>query len=70
MFFPSSSIVLICFSKTLPLPLNLAGSIICFELDGNISSPVRYSYLPILANDKADIFAASSLSYQIVIYHL
>ena len=31
-------------------------------VEGNISSPVRYSYLLILPYDKADIFAASLLT--------
>ena len=35
--------------------------IIWFRLENNISSPVRYSYLSILADDNADIFATSLL---------
>ena len=43
---------------------NLAYSIICLWLEGNVSSPVRYSYLSILSDNNADIFAASlSISY-------
>ena len=40
---------------------NLACSIICLLLKGNISSPVRYSHLLIFPDDNADIFAASLL---------
>ena len=60
-FLPWSLIVSICFSKAFPKAeqLSLTFSIICFWLDGNISSPVRYSYLSILPDDMADIFAAS-----------
>ena len=66
-FFPSSSIVFVCFSKAFPKGerINLDCSIICFWLEGNISSPVRYSYLLIFADDKVDILAAYLLiSYQ------
>ena len=38
-----------------------ACSIICLWLEDNISSPVSYSYLPILPDENADIFAASLL---------
>ena len=41
--------------------LNLACSITYFGLEGNKSSPLRYSYLLILPGDKVDIFAASLL---------
>ena len=53
----------ICFSKafTNGKYVNLACSIICLWLEGNISSPVRYSYLSILPQDNTDIFAASLL---------
>ena len=53
----------ICFPKAFPRGeyVNLAWSIICFRLDGNISSPLRYSYLLILPDYNADIFAASLL---------
>ena len=63
MFFPCSSIVFICFSKAFPNGeyVNFACSIVCFWLEGNISSPVRYSYLSIFPDDNADIFAASLL---------
>ena len=40
---------------------NLACSIICLWLEGNISSPVTYSYLSTFPCDNADIFAASLL---------
>ena len=62
-FFPCFSIVFICFSKAFPKAdkVNLACSIIYFWLYGNISSPVRYSYLSTLSDDKADILAASLL---------
>ena len=62
-FFTWTSIVFVCFSKALPrVELeNLDCSIICFWLEGNISSPVIYSYLLILPDDMADIFAASLL---------
>ena len=51
------------FSKAFPNGeyVNLACSIICCWSDGNISSPVRYSYLWILPDDKADMLAASLL---------
>ena len=52
-----------CFSKAFPkgeYP-NLACSVIYLLLEGNISSPVRYSYLSIFPEDNADIFAASLL---------
>ena len=32
-------------------------SIICLWLEGNISSPVRYSYLSIFTDDNAGVFA-------------
>ena len=53
----------VCFSKTFPKGecVNLACSIICLQLEGNISSPVRYLYLSILPDNKADIFVASLL---------
>ena len=41
--------------------INLDCSAVCIRLEGNISPPIRYSYLPILCDDKADIFAASLL---------
>ena len=40
---------------------NLTCSIICLWLEGNVSSPARYSYLSILPDDKANVFAASLL---------
>ena len=52
-----------CFSKAFPKGeyANLACSVIYLLLEGNISSPVRYSYLSIFPEDNADIFAASLL---------
>ena len=41
--------------------MHLACSIIWIWLEGNISSPVEYSYLPILPDENAYIFAASLL---------
>ena len=53
----------VCFSKAFPKEEheNLACSILCLRLEGNISSPVRYSLLWIFPDDNADIFAASLL---------
>ena len=57
--------------------LNLDCSIILLWLEGNVSSPIRYSYLSILSCDNADIFATSQLILYcivlyccIVVYHL
>ena len=52
-FLPWSSIIFICFSKAFPKgeQVNFACSIICCWLDGNISSPVRYSCFWILSDD-------------------
>ena len=41
--------------------VNLSCSITLRLSRGSISSPVKCSYLPILPNDNADIFAASLL---------
>ena len=73
-FYPWSSIVFICFSPFLLIVfvcfsedfpnrdyVNLACSIIFLWLEGNISSPGRYSYLSVFPDDNADIFAASLL---------
>ena len=62
-FIPWSSFVFICFSNSLSRAeyVNFACSIILLWSDGNITSPVRYSYLSILPYDNADIFAASLL---------
>ena len=62
-FFPCPPIVFICLSNALPRAeyVSFACSIILLWSDGNISSPVRYSYLSILPDDNADIFAASLL---------
>ena len=63
-FTPWSSIVFICFSNAMPRGENVkfARSIILLWSDGNISLPVRYFYLSILHDDKANIFAASLLT--------
>ena len=52
-----------CFLNALPSVeyFDLACSMILLWSDGNISSPVRYSYLSILTEDNADVFAASLL---------
>ena len=52
----------VCFSKAFPKGeySNSACSIICHSLEGNISSPVRYSYSSILPHNTA-IFAPSLL---------
>ena len=53
----------VCFSRTFPKGeyANLPCSIIYFWLEGNISSPARYSYILIFPDDYADIFVASLL---------
>ena len=53
----------LCFSKGFPIGeyANLACSIICLWLKGNISSPARYSYSSIFPGDNADAFAASQI---------
>ena len=52
-----------CFSRAFPKEeyTNLACSIICLLLEGNTSSPVRYSYLSVFPEDNVNIFAASLL---------
>ena len=45
--------------------MNLACSIICRGIDVNISLPVRYSYLSILSDDKADI----SVVFLLILYY-
>ena len=62
-FFPCSLNVFVCFSNALPSGqyVNFACSVILLWSDGNISSPVIYSYLSILPGDNADIFTASLL---------
>ena len=62
-FCPWYSIGFVYFSKALLRGeyVNLACSIILLSSEGNISSPVRYSYLLILPDDRADIFAAPLL---------
>ena len=64
MFFLCFSTVFIWFSNALPSGeyVNLAGSINCLWLEGNVSSSVRYSHLSIFPGDEADIFAASLLT--------
>ena len=54
-----------CFSNALPREeyVNFACSVILLWSDGNISSPVRFSYLSILPDNDTDIFAASVLTY-------
>ena len=61
--FKASTCCCVCFSKTCPKGeyVNLACSIIYLQLEGNIALPIRYSYLSILPDNKADIFAASLL---------
>ena len=63
MFFPCSSIVFVCFSNVLPRGeyVNFSCSTILPWSGGNISLPVRYSYLSILPDNNADIFYASLL---------
>ena len=66
--FKAPSCFPVCFSKAFLKGeyLNLAFSIICLRLEGNISSPVRYSYSSILSDDNADTSAVSLLiSYYI-----
>ena len=60
--FKASTCFSVCFSKAFSRAeyVNLACSIIWFWLWGNVSLPVRYSYLSILLNDKA-VFAGSLL---------
>ena len=62
-FFPCSLNVFVCFSNALPSGqyVNFACSVILLWSDGNISSPVIYSYLSILPENNADIFAAALL---------
>ena len=62
-FIPWYLNVFICFSNAFLSGeyAHLAGLIILLWSDGNISSPVRYSYLSILPEDNADVFAASLL---------
>ena len=62
-FFRCSSVVYICFSSALARgeSVKLACFIILLWSDGNISSPVRYSFLSVLSDDNADVFDASLL---------
>ena len=70
-FIPWSSIVIICSSNALPRREYVIS--VCYIIllwsDSNFSSLVRNSYLSILPDDNADIFAASLLIY-IVVFHL
>ena len=61
--FKASNCFSVCFSKAFPKGecVNVACCIIWLRLEGSISSPVRYSYLSFLPDDKAGIFAASLL---------
>ena len=51
----------VCFSKAFPKEefINLPGSTNWLQLEGNISSPVKYWCLSIFLDDNGDIFAAS-----------
>ena len=57
------SIVFICFYNSLPRGeyVNLACSITCLSLEGNILLPVRNSYLSNFPDNNAAIFSASLL---------
>ena len=59
----STSIVFVYFSTAFPRGVyeNLACTIILLCSEGNFSSPVRFLYLLILPDDRADVFAASLL---------
>ena len=61
--FIASKCFSVYFSKALPKGeyRNLACFVICPWLEGNISSPVRLSYLSFFPDYSADIFAASLL---------
>ena len=61
--FKASTCFCFCFSKAFPKGeyINLPFSIIFLRLEGNISSPVRYSYFYIFPDDNADTFVASVL---------
>ena len=63
LFFPYSSIVIICFSNVLPRGeyVNLACSIILLWSNENVLWPIRYSYLSFFLDENANIFAASLL---------
>ena len=62
-FYLFFSLIFNYFSNVLPRGeyVNFGCSIILFWSDGNIPSLVRYSYLSILPDNNADIFAASLL---------
>ena len=62
-YFKARNCFFVCLSKAFPKGEyeNLACSITCLSLEDNISSPVRYSYLSILPDDNANVFAASLL---------
>ena len=63
MGFIASTCFSVCFFKAFSKEeyVNLACSIICLRLEGNISPSVRYSYLSVLSDYNVDIFAASLL---------
>ena len=69
-FCPCFAKVFIFFSNTFPSDesVNLACSITLYCCRGNISSPVTYSYFPILPDDKSDIFAASFLNSYFIFF--
>ena len=62
-FFAWSLTVFVYFLKTFPKgeQVCLVCFVICSWLEGNISSTVRYLYLSILPDNKADIFETSLL---------
>ena len=62
--FKAATYFSVCFLKAFPKGeyWNLAYSIICFWLEGNISSHVKHSHLSIFPDDNADIFAAFLLT--------
>ena len=61
--FKASTCFSVCFSKAFPKGeyVNLASSIICLQLEGNVSLPVRYSCLSIFSDDNGDIYVPSLL---------
>ena len=69
--FTTAACFSVCFLTVFPKGeyANLAYSVISLWLEDNISSPVRYSYLSILPDDNANIFAASLL-ISFVVFHL
>ena len=63
--FKVSTCFSVCLSKAFTKGeyINVAYSIIWLPLEGNISSPLKYSYLSIFPDYDADIFAASLLIF-------